>query len=42
MMLHQEKDLPNDTGRSLSYNDFTNKNKIAATIKSSAFLHFLY
>ena len=25
MMLNQEKDLPNDSGRPLSYNNFTDK-----------------
>ena len=25
MMLHQEKDLPNDSGRPFSYNNFTDK-----------------
>ena len=30
MMLHQENELSKDSGRSLTYNDFTNKNKMAA------------
>ena len=33
MMLHQEKELQNDSGRHLSYNNLTDKNKMAATKK---------
>ena len=35
MMLHQEKEFPKDSGRPLSYNNFTDKNKMAATKKQS-------
>ena len=41
MMLHQEKELQNDSGRPLSYNNFTDKNKMAAS-KKQCFLRFLY
>ena len=40
-MLRQEKELLNDSGKPLSYNDFTDKNKMAAT-KKQCFLRFLY
>ena len=37
MMLHQEKELPNDSERPLSYNIFTDKNKMAAIMKQCLF-----
>ena len=37
MMLHQEKEPPNDSGRPLSYNSFTDKKEIAATKKQCFF-----
>ena len=39
MMLHQEKELPNDSGRPLlSFNNLTDKSKMAATEKQCFFL----
>ena len=40
MMLHQEKELPNDSGRPLRYDNFTDKKM--ATTKKQRFLRFLY
>ena len=37
-MLHQVKELPNDSGRPLSHNNFTNNNKMAAT-KNQCFIY---
>ena len=38
MMLYQEKELPEDSGRPLGYNNFTvKKNKMAATKKQCFF-----
>ena len=39
-MLYQVKELPNDSGRPLSYNDLTKKNKMAATKKQCFFFVF--
>ena len=43
-MFHQKKKkkkkLPNDSGRPLSYNDFTDKNKTAVTKKQCFFVLF--
>ena len=33
MLLYQAKELPNDSGMPLSYNNFTDKNKMAAAEK---------
>ena len=41
LMLHKGKELPNDLGRLSSYNNFTDKNKMAAA-KKQCFLRFLY
>ena len=41
-MLHQEKELRNDSGRPLSYDDFTDKNKMAATKKQCFFGFFVF
>ena len=40
-MLHYDKELPNDSGRLSSYNNFTEKSKMAAA-KKQCFLRFLY
>ena len=37
MMLHQEKELANESGRPLNYNNFTDENKTAATKKQCFF-----
>ena len=40
-MLHSDKELPIDTGRLSSYNNFTDKKQMAAA-KKRCFLRFLY
>ena len=40
-MLHLDKEVPNDSGRLSSYNNFTDKSKMAATEKQ-CFLRILY
>ena len=40
-MLHQEKKLPNDSGKPLSYNDLTDKNKMAVTKKQCFLFYFI-
>ena len=42
MMLHQEKELPNDSWRSLKFNNFTDKKTKWLLLRSNAFLRFLY
>ena len=39
-MLDQEKELPNDSGRPLNHNNFTDKEQMA-TAKKQCFLRFL-
>ena len=42
-MLDQEKELPNDSGRPLSYNNIiTHKKAKCLLLKKQCFLHFLY
>ena len=40
--LHQVKELPNDSGRPLSYNKLPIKNKMAATKKQCFFFFFFF
>ena len=40
-MLHEDKELSNDSARLSIYNNFTDKKKMAAA-KKQRFLHFLY
>ena len=42
MMLYQENELPNDSGRPLSYNTFIDKKKkkMAATMETVLFLYW--
>ena len=42
MMLHQEKELPNDSGRPLNYNNFTDKKQNGCFYKKQCFLRFMY
>ena len=41
-MLHLDKELPNDSGRLSSYNNFADKKAKWLLLRSSAFLRFLY
>ena len=41
-MLHQEKVLPNDSGRPLSYDNFTDKKAKWLLLRNGAFVDFLY
>ena len=42
MVLHQAKEFPNNSGRPLSYDNFTDKNKMAATKKQCFFAVFFF
>ena len=42
MMLHQEKELPNDPGRPLSYNNFTDKKVKWLLLRSSVFFFCVF